>query len=73
MNNIAQRLATMELHARVRATARMVYRPSGIEIAQGTRGTIREVTHGGQLVAVEWDGLAKSIWTPYDHLEVLPS
>lgn len=72
MNLIAQ-LATMRLGVRVRAPISIFYAHSGIEIAEGTLGTIQIVTHAGALVGVLWDGEKEAIATAFTSVEVLPS
>jgi len=63
----------MQVGARVRAPGSILYAHCGIEIAEGTRGTIQLVTHGGGLVGVLWDGEKEAIATAFTSIEVLPS
>jgi len=67
--NLIAHLMAMRPGLRVRTPGGVLYADSGLEVPEGTHGTVRAVTCAGALVDIEWDGIAGLHRTAFDSVD----
>ena len=69
--NLVAHLMSMRIGLRLRAPGAIFYAHTGVEIPEGTLGTVRAVSHAGALVDIEWEGFEGLHPTAFKSVEVL--